>query len=132
MKTAVEPLEGNKVKLSGEVDEAEFDGPRTTSGRLRQVARRAGSTDNATIDLTVTTPEGEKPHDGQNELYEIGTGRFGPVLDARLEGAKVGDILDFNGPEASDDLRYRVLVKDIKEKVLPEVTDEWAGEASEF
>jgi trigger factor len=29
-------------------------------------------------------------------------------------------------------VHFQVLVKEVKEKVLPEVTDEWAGEASEF
>jgi trigger factor len=27
---------------------------------------------------------------------------------------------------------FQVLVKEVKEKILPEVTDEWASEASEF
>ena len=31
-----------------------------------------------------------------------------------------------------DAVHFRVLVKEVKEKVLPEVTDEWASEASEF
>ena len=36
-------------------------------------------------------------------------------------------------PRAIDGpVAFRVLVKDVKEKVLPELTDEWAAEASEF
>jgi trigger factor len=65
-----------------------------------------------------------------------------PELDEQLRGAKVGDILKFNaaipspggaGNEAEEpDLSFQVLVKDVKEMILPDVTDEWAGEASEF
>jgi trigger factor len=59
-----------------------------------------------------------------------------PEIDAQLMGAKVGDILDFEAehpsPEEQDRLHFRVLVKDVKEKVLPDVDDEWANEASEF
>ena len=57
-----------------------------------------------------------------------------PELDDQLRGAKTGDILAFDATlEGSDQaVSFRVLVKDVKELVLPEVTDEWASEASEF
>jgi trigger factor len=35
-------------------------------------------------------------------------------------------------PEEEATIAFRVLVKDVKEQVLPEVDDEWANEASEF
>src|SRR4051794_39824738 len=119
-------------KATDEEIDAQVDRLRNTGAALEPVTRPARTSDNVTIDLKVTAADGEVPHDAQDELYEVGSGRYGPVLDARLEGAKVGDILDFNGPDTEDDMRFRVFVKDIKEKVLPEVTDEWAGEASEF
>jgi trigger factor len=61
-----------------------------------------------------------------------------PGFDAQLIGSKVGDILQFDAPApdpegaAGTTGRFRVLVKDVKEKVLPQPTDEWASEASEF
>ena len=57
-----------------------------------------------------------------------------PELDDQLRGSKTGDILAFDSTlEALDQtISFRVLVKDVKELVLPEVTDEWAAEASEF
>jgi trigger factor len=57
-----------------------------------------------------------------------------PELDDQLRGAKTGDIFSFDStiePEAPP-ISFRLLVKDVKELVLPEVTDEWASEASEF
>jgi trigger factor len=57
-----------------------------------------------------------------------------PELDDQLRGAKTGDILSFDSvlPGTDQAVSFRVLVKDVKELVLPEVTDEWAAEASEF
>jgi trigger factor len=66
-------------------------------------------------------------------LYEVGTSTLVPDLDDQLAGSKVGDILSFDTKvDDGAPVRFRVLVKDVKQKVLPEVTDEWAGEASEF
>jgi trigger factor len=47
----------------------------------------------------------------------------------------VGAILSFDAqPQDPDEppVQFRVIVKDIKQKVLPEVTDEWANDVSEF
>jgi trigger factor len=72
-------------------------------------------------------------------LYEVGSGTLVPKLDEELRGKKVGDILQFNaelperfGERAGQEVAFRVLVKEAKRKVLPEPTDEWASEVSEF
>jgi trigger factor len=67
-------------------------------------------------------------------LYEAGSGGVVPELDDALIGAKAGDTVTFES--SIDDLgqtvSFSVVVKDVKELVLPEATDEWAAEASEF
>jgi len=72
-------------------------------------------------------------------LYEVGSGSLVPKLDEELRGKRVGEILKFNDelPErfaerAGDEVSFQVLVKEAKRKVLPEPTDEWASEVSEF
>lgn len=72
-------------------------------------------------------------------LYEVGSGLLVPELDQELHGTKPGDIVQFDAtlPEsarehAGEEVAFRVLVKEAKKKVLPEVTDEWVGEVSEF
>ena len=72
-------------------------------------------------------------------LYEVGSGMLVPKLDDELRGKKPGDILKFNevlperfGERAGDEVAFQVLVKETKRKVLPEVTDEWVAEVSEF
>ncbi len=72
-------------------------------------------------------------------LYEVGSGMLVDALDTELRGAKPGDILKFNdtlpermGERAGDEVTFQVLVKEAKAKVLPELTDEWVSEVSEF
>jgi trigger factor len=72
-------------------------------------------------------------------LYEVGSGGLVPKLDEDLRGKRVGDILKFNdrlperfGDRAGDEVAFQVLVKETKRKILPEPTDEWASEVSEF
>ena len=72
-------------------------------------------------------------------LYEVGSGLLVPKLDEELTGKRPGDILKFNdalperfGDRAGEEVSFQVLVKEAKRKVLPDVTDEWASEASEF
>ena len=72
-------------------------------------------------------------------LYEVGSDSLVPKLDSELAGARAGDILKFNveipegAPErAGEEVAFSVLVKEVKEKVLPEADDDWAQEASEF
>jgi trigger factor len=121
-----------------EID-SQIDRLRATSGELVEVSRPARDGDQLTIDIhgTRTQPtEGEEDSDldAEDFLYEVGSGTVVPELDDQLRGAKVGDIFTFDSsPEAlGQKVSFRVLVKDVKELVLPEVTDEWASEASEF
>jgi trigger factor len=72
-------------------------------------------------------------------LYEVGSGIVVPKLDVALRGKRPGDILEFVdtlperfGERADEEVSFRVLVKDVKRKVLPELTDEWVSEVSEF
>jgi trigger factor len=72
-------------------------------------------------------------------LYEVGSASVVPKLDEELRGTKAGDILKFTdslperfGERAGDEVAFQVLVKEAKRKVLPELTDEWVTEVSEF
>jgi trigger factor len=72
-------------------------------------------------------------------LYAVGSGIVTPKLDTELHGKKPGDIVLFDdelperfGEQAGEAVSFRVLVKETKKKVLPELTDEWVTEVSEF
>ena len=114
--------------------DAQVDRLRGNFGELTPVNRPAIDGDFLTIDLHGSR-RGE-PVAGlttDDFVYEVGSGTVLTELDEQLRGAKVGDILAFDADIPGEDpVNLRVLVKDVKEKKLPEVTDEWASEASEF
>jgi trigger factor len=112
---------------------AQIDRLRNNFGELTAIARPARDGDFLTIDLKGTR-HGEAVAGMSTEdlSYELGSGTVLPELDKELQGAKVGDILKFNADLPDGPVSFQVLVKDVKEKVLPEVTDDWASEASEF
>jgi trigger factor len=126
----------NPTVTEEEVD-AQLERLRAQFGELVVVSRPARDGDHLTIDIAGSL--GGDPVEGltaDDYLYEVGTEAIVPELDDELRGAKVGDILVFDvehpDPEEHRRISLRVLVKEVKEKVLPEVDDEWANEASEF
>jgi trigger factor len=89
----------------------------------------SGSVDGEPVDAMTAT----------DFLYEVGSDGLTPALDEALRGKKPGDIVEFSDvlPErfadmAGQEVSFRVLVKDAKRKVLPELTDEWVAEVTEF
>src|SRR5271166_291435 len=113
--------------------EAQLDRMRETEAELVEVGRPANDRDNLTIDIHATDASGQEAMGADDFLYEVGSGRVVPELDEEMRGAKVGDILAFSAtPSGAGPVSFRVLVKDVKEKKLPELTDEWASESSEF
>jgi trigger factor len=94
----------------------------------------------ATIDITGEVA-GEQV-DGltaRDFLYRVGSGIVVPELDEQVRGTRPGAILAFEaelpdrfGELAGQQASFRVVVKEAKRKVLPDVTDEWVSEASEF
>ncbi|HEX2041784.1 MAG TPA: trigger factor [Acidimicrobiales bacterium] len=129
--------EGLRVALPNlEVTEAEVDAQidrlREQFAELRPVDRQARAGDHVSIDRKVTRHD-EVLLTAEDELYEVGSQRVVAELDDQLRGARAGDILKFNATlPGQGEATFSVLVKEVREKVLPEVTDEWAGEASEF
>ena len=101
-------------------------------GERRTVSRPARDGDHVSIDRKVTHHD-EVLLAADDELYEVGKGTIVPELDTELRGKRAGDILKFNAstPEHGE-VTFTVLVKEVRETVLPEVTDDWASEASEF
>ena len=144
---SVAGYEGLRVVLpSIEVDEREVeqqvDRLREQFGELRPVSRPARDGDHVSMDRRVTRHD-EVILVAEDELYEVGKGTISEQLDRELRGARAGDILKFNaeypehgeageGTGGTREVTFTVLVKEVRETVLPEVTDEWASEASEF
>jgi len=117
-----------------EVDR-QLDRLREQFGELQTVSRPARDGDHVLIDLKgYRHSEQIEGLTADDFLYELGSGSVVPELDEELRGKKAGDILKFTAavPGQEEEVGFQVLVKEVKEKLLPEVTDEWASDASEF
>ena len=114
-----------------------IDALRAQFSELETVARPAIDTDHVTIDVfgsqNGVEVEGLTVSD---YTYEVGSGAVVPEIDENLRNAKVGDILEFNArhPDESieDLLRFRILVKEVQARILPELDDDLVSAASEF
>lgn len=112
-------------------------------------ARNIDVTDRAVKDGDITTLDFEGFVDGvafeggkgENYPLTIGSGAFIPGFEEQLIGAEIGKEVEVNVtfPEdyQAEDLKgkaavFKCTVKEIKEKELPELDDEFASEVSEF
>jgi trigger factor len=133
------------LKPSVEVTDEEVDDwvnrLRERFSELEPAERPVQDGDFATIDVKATA-DGEEV-DGlarTDYLYFVGSGEFGPTLDAEIVGKKAGDILKVSEeitPSAGEELAGKnadmtILVKDVKARILPEPDDGFAKTASEF
>ena len=137
---AIPGYDGLQVTLPGlavtdEEVQHQLDRLRENDAELEVVDRPAIDGDLVTIDLHGNDASGAEVVGVDDYLYEVGSGTIVPELDAELHGAKAGAILAFDAPNPNDpeeNVAFRVLVKEVKVKKLPEATDEWAAESSEF
>ena len=65
-------------------------------------------------------------------VYELGKSTLVDKLDDALRGANAGDTVEFDTELNRKAVHFKVLLKQIQEKILPDATDEWAHKASEF
>jgi trigger factor len=122
----------NPVVSDDELDK-QVDRLRGNFAELAPVEREARAGDSVVIDMTATRDD--KPVAGMSYTdysVELGAGNDLPELDEHLPGAKVGETVRFDADLGGTPAQVEVVVKQIQEKVLPEATDEWAAEASEF
>jgi trigger factor len=123
------------LRVSAEDVDGQVNRLRENDAELESVGRPAVDGDLVTIDLHGNDESGAEVIGIDDYLYEVGTATITPELDVELRGAKSGDILAFTAPAPGDEgevISFRVLVKEVKVKKLPEPTDEWAAESSEF
>ncbi len=137
--------EGRKVLVEvPDVEEPEIDEQierlRGQFAELEDVSREADEGDFVVINLSVES--GGRPIEeaaATDLLYEVGSRSFIPGLDAILVGSSAGDIKegpatlpDGFGDRSGEDVKLRVLVKGVRAKALPDVTDDWIGDVTEF
>jgi trigger factor len=119
-----------------EVD-AQIDRMRQVQATFADVDRAAQADDAVVIDITGTLDgEAQDGLTADDYSYTVGSNAITSEVDEQLTGAKAGDILEFDAthpdPDEERQLRFKVLVKQVRERVLPEADDAWASENSEF
>jgi trigger factor len=129
-------------EVPDDVVDREVERVREGFARLEPVERAAAEGDSLLIDfeglLDGAAFEGGKAED---YLLELGSGRLIEGFEEQLVGAKAGEDREvkvtFPGDYqaehlAGKDAVFEVKVKEVREKILPELDDDFASDASEF
>jgi len=137
-------LEGVRFPIEVPVDrvEDEIERLRVTVAELTPVERAAQQDDFLVIDFTGTI-DGVEIEGGRgiDHGVELGAGRLLGDLERGIEGMSVGEERDvtvvfppnYGEPGlAGQQAVFHVVLKDVKERVLPELDDEFAMSVSEF
>jgi trigger factor len=130
------------AEVDAEEVQAELERLRESLASLETVERAATTGDFAVIDFAGSI-DGEPFEGGEarGHLVELGSGRLIPGFEEQLDGVAAGDERDVNvtfpddyGAEqlAGKDAVFSVQVKEIKEKRLPELDDDFAVEAGGY
>jgi trigger factor len=128
--------------VSADEVQTELERLRESLASLQAVDRAAGTGDFVVIDYTGRI-DGEAFEGGEarGQVVELGSGRLIPGFEERLDGARAGDELeveitfpdDYASEEmAGKDAVFTVEVKEVKEKRLPELDDDFAVEAGGY
>ncbi len=135
-------VERDSKDVPDEIVDTEVERIRQGFARLEPVLRAAQEGDSLLIDFEGLL-DGKAFQGGSAEDYllELGSGSLIPGFEEGLVGAEPGTDVDVpvTFPEdyqaenlAGEDAVFKVKVKEVREKILPELDDEFASDASEF
>ena len=125
-----------------EVVEREIERIRESFARLEPVERAAAEGDSLLIDFEGMVDD--KPFKGgtaSDYLLELGSSQLIEGFEEQLAGVNAGESREVNVSFPTDyraeelagkDAVFKVEVKEVREKALPELDDDFASEASEF
>jgi trigger factor len=118
-----------EVDVPEEAVDAEIEALRDSVAELAPAGERpAQPGDTLLVDLV--DADGETQTD---TIVELGGGRLAPEIEAALIGATAGETKQIDFPLADgSSSRVEITVREVQEKVLPEIDDELARSASEF
>jgi trigger factor len=138
------PVQRQRLVLSDEEVDAELELRRQENSYLKSLEepRPIRQGDHAVLDFK-TFAEGKPVPDGEAKGFhlEVGGERFHPEFESKLIGASNGDQLEIevaypadygNKDLAGKKATFQVVVKDTKERVLPELDDDFAKGLGEF
>ena len=114
--------------------EAQIDRFRETDAILKEVDRPILKGDLVTMDLRVTEIATDaQPLETSDYMYTVGSGALVEGVDELIVGLRAGEDLTLNGSlEKGTVATYELSLKQVKERELPELTDEWVQENTEW
>jgi trigger factor len=129
-------------KVDEQEVQAELERLRESHASLETVDRPAGEGDYVVMDY-VGSIDGEpfEGGEGRGQVVELGSGRLIPGFEDQLKGASAGEerTVELTFPDdypaeqlADKDASFAVEVKEVKEKRLPELDDDFAVEAGGY
>ncbi|MDE3064353.1 MAG: trigger factor, partial [Acidobacteriota bacterium] len=120
--------------VSDEEVDAQIDRFRETDATLKDVDRPIVTGDLVTLDLRVTRIATEdEPLELSDYMYTVGSGTITEGVDELIVGLRAGEDLKLNGSlEPGVVATYEMTLKQVKERELPELTDEWVAENTEW
>ena len=125
------PLGATEDEINSQIDSL-----REQAAEREDVGRPATTGDFVTMDLSGSQDgEPEESLTADDFTYEIGSGFIVESINEGLLGTKVGEVIEFEGDHPNEEgavLSFRALVKKVEEKKLPDLTDEFVAEMTEF
>jgi trigger factor len=113
---------------------AQIDRFRETDAVLNDVDRPIVTGDLVSMDVHVEQVAGEEdPLDMSDFMYTVGSGTITEGVDELIVGMKAGEELKVNGNIGQGVVAtYELSLKKVQERELPELTDEWVQENTEW
>jgi trigger factor len=128
------------TEVSDEELEDHINRLRDQFGSLEQVDRPAAEDDFVTLDISATEnglPVAEAS--ASDLVYQVGSGLFLEGVDEVLVGTAADTTFTFDAPlpdgfgdHAGREVTFSITVTNIRERMRPDLTDEWVDEVTEF
>lgn len=133
-------VEIESPEVTEEELEAQLERMREQFGQVEEVERSAAEGDFVSVDISGSVDGSEIEEAGATELlYRIGSEGLLEGADDVLLGTEAGSEVTLEAPlpegfgeNAGKSATFSITVNEVKELVLPDLTDEWVDENTEF
>jgi trigger factor len=114
--------------------EAQINRFRETDAELHDVDRPIVGGDLVSMDIRAEqTGSDAEPLEMSDFMYTVGSGSIAPEVDDLILGLRAGEELVVTANAGSGlNVVYTMQLKQVKERILPELTDEWVEENTEW
>lgn len=114
--------------------EAQINRFRETDAVLEDVDRPIVGGDLVNMDIRAEQPDSDaEPLEMSDFMYTVGSGSIAPEVDDLILGLRAGEELVVTAnASGGQNVVYTMQLKQVKERILPELTDEWVEENTDW